>query len=227
MENTYALPVLPDIFVDAYAPERVQTLPFYFAVVDTETELIRFREAYRRLSGNEVPMPYLRSAFVIQFYRGWECVGGFVLNTVERQPLRYFSYLKPGLAEKLLDASDLHAADIVESCCNWLKPGLPLRYKLQFYLVMLNQARRLAIGTGKTVLMGGSIEKKVKMLQKMVMSHSFYHGEVFTDGGETNDDTKLLEIYTTPIRRMRTRLVRAMVRKFILEPLAHTRFSGQ
>lgn len=226
MENTYALPVLPEIFVGNYAAERAQPLPFYVAVVDTESELIRFRDAYLRMSGNDVPMSYLRAAHVIQFYRGWECVGGFVLNTADRQPLRYFSYLKPGLAEKLLDAGDLHAADIVESCCNWLKPGLPLRRKLQFYLVMLNQARQLAIGTGKTVLMGGSIEKKVKRLQKMVMSNSFYHGEVFTGSGLTNDNGKLLEIYTTPIRRMRTRLVRAMVRKFILEPLAHTRFLG-
>ncbi len=219
MDNTYVLPVLPEIYFETYVPAAPQTLPFYYAIVDTDAERHRFREAYRRLSGNDVPMTYLRVAVVIQFYRGWECVGGFVLNTADRQPLRYFSYLKPGLAEKLLDAGDLHASDIVESCCNWLKPGLPAWYRLRFYMVMLSQIKRLAAVAGKTVLMGGSIEKRVKQFQKSIIPNSFYHGEIYTDGLPTNDGEKLLEIYTAPVRYLTVRLLRVMIRKFVFAPL--------
>jgi len=216
MQNKYSLPLEPRVGLIKQKFSSTKSLPFYFSIVHEESELLKFQDAYKRMSGNDVSMTYLRAAIVVQFYLGWENIGGFVLNTVEMHPFRYFSYLRPGMSNKLLDAKNMSATCILESCCNWHKPTMSQLHRIQFYFVMLDHVRRLGAELGKTILMGGSVEKNVKLLQKMLLADSFYHGEIqHTESALTNDDTKLLEIYTTPIKRIRTRGVRVMVKKFL------------
>lgn len=189
---------------------RTQTfflrMPFYYLQVTEPEELNRFIAQYAKVSGNDLPEEYLRRALVYQFYKGYRPVAGFILNTIERNSLRYFSYLNETVRNSLLSEEDLAETDFLEITSNWKSGELSASESRTYYSVMLKQACQQARLSGKKLLLGGSVVKPIKKIQQRLMNRVIYHGPIAPYRQRTvKEQQPLLKLYVIPVSQVRWR----------------------
>ena len=200
----------------AQLPAQASPVPLYYLQVTDPVDLNRYISQYAEASGNELPMEYLQRAMVFQFYKEYRPVAGFILNTLERNPLRYFSYLSENVRQSLLQEEDLAEADFLEITSNWKSSELSVSESRTYYSVMLNQAHRQARFYDKKLLLGGSVIKPIKKLQQRLMNRVIYHGPIDAHRQQTvKEQQPLLKLYVVPVSRVRWRAALILWQRYL------------
>ncbi|AUD02179.1 hypothetical protein [Spirosoma pollinicola] len=178
--------------------------------------LKQFIDHYADVSGNALPNSYLTNAFVYQFYKGGEPVAGFIFNTIEQNPLRYFFYLDKPVYKQLLIEEDIKESDILEITGNWKSSILSIPETIYYYAKMIEQATNHAKQLNKHLLLGGSVIKPVKKIQQMLLSQVIYNGPISTDHQSlVKKEMPLLKLYMSPVKHIRLRVVVVLIKLFL------------
>ncbi|WP_077920571.1 hypothetical protein [Spirosoma sp. 209] len=191
---------------------------FYCEQIQHNYALNQFIHHYANASGNALPNSYLINAIVYLFYKGNEPVAGFIFNTIEQNPLRYFSYLEDPVYKQLLVEEDLKESDILEITGNWKSPSLSIPETIYYYAKMIEQAANHAKQLNKKLLLGGSVVKPVKKTQQLLLSRIIYHGPISTQHQAlVKKQMPLLKLYVSPVRYIRLRVVAVLIKLFLIK----------
>lgn len=201
----------------------MNTSPFYYEQVKSPQELQRFMDNYWTVSGNKLDIAYLQAGIVYQLYRGTRPIAGFVLNTVERAPLRYLSYLDPAVRAQTLLDGEVAESDFIEIAANYSLPNeMDELEKQAYYRLMLSQAYKFGKWYSKSKVMGGSTIKQLKRIQSELMDQSLYKGPVCeAHQSDVKAGSGLLEIYYVPIDDMPWKAVIVLLKRYIFRSLSN------
>lgn len=197
--------------------------PFYYQQVVDAAERQRFITNYKRVSGNELPARYVRRAVVIQFYIGTRAVAGFILNTAEMNLLRYLWYLASSVRKAMLANEGLKESEFLEITANWILPSLSRQQRRFYYQVMLTMAYRHGKRLGKKYLLGGSVIRKIQVLQQALMTRTIYHGPI-SHRSQTGVKKRsaLLKLYVIEVDKLPLRAVLALTNRYLIQALKNT-----
>ncbi|AWV98055.1 hypothetical protein [Arcticibacterium luteifluviistationis] len=163
--------------------------------VKDEVGLMLYQQNYQELSGNLLTLDYLKKTMVFHVLKNDKVYAGFSLNVLEWSPLRYFSYLNEYVKSEILiqPSKPLKEQDFLEITSIY-KQGRYKKDEMLFYFYLFAKAYINAKRLKKPLILGGSIVREVKLIQKEVLDVVLYHGLI--DPEKIKGDTpKLFEIY--------------------------------
>lgn len=174
---------------------------FYYILNPREEYLIKFQYFYKKLSGSEISMDYLKRANVYCFFCGPEMIGGFVLaNGANGNCLRYFSIFEDNSSKKTLDSLkkmfQVDESKALEISCIWMKKQVLLN-RTHFYRILAFATLKEVNRNKYEFVFGGAIEPHAQRFQAMFLNKIFYQGvkPVREEGVLKNHEGRLVMIY--------------------------------
>lgn len=174
---------------------------FYYILNPKEEYLIKFQYFYKKLSGSEISLDYLKRAKVYCFFCGPEMIGGFVLaNGVNGNCLRYFSIFEDNSSKMTLESlKKLFCVDeskAIEISCVWMKKQVLLN-RTHFYRILAFETLKEVNNQKYEFVFGGAIEPHAQRFQAMFLNRIFYQGvkPVREEGVLKNHEGRLVMIY--------------------------------
>ena len=197
-------------------------MAFRKVIVDpaNEAALLSYQHAFRRLSGMQVSLDYLRQARVTVFYRGEKMVCGYVLNITDWNPLRYFSFFSAPMRQSLLTDRGMAESELIELTCLWKIKKMSPMLSASYFFHMIFDAWRVGTTTRKRYLVGGSVLATIRAFQRKLLTTDLYIGFIPNENLATQLD-QLVAIYACKLSRIPVRATLIILNRFVfrLPPL--------
>jgi hypothetical protein len=131
-----------------------------------------YKDTYEKNGRVPVSEEYILGCYSYLFFYKDKLVGGCIFNDGQMQPLRYFSIIKTGEeVDLLLDIDNIEEEHLMEICCIFLERKISPIYRILFYVEILAKTYQYARKWNKKGILGGSIEKKIQLMQMKLMPH--------------------------------------------------------
>ncbi len=176
--------------------------------------LTAFQNEYFRRAGMLVPMSYLQQARVVVFFVGLKRVGGYALNMADWAPMRYFVYFSGRLKNQILEEAGLTETQLLELTCIWKAKTLSPTFSGLFYLSAMADAYRTGRQYGKSHLIGGSVLRQIRHVQRQLMNIDLFIGSL-QDADITKHNDDLVAIYACELDKLPGRVVWLFLSRFV------------
>lgn len=141
---------------------------FSSKIIREDNILEEYSAKYERYSGVKVSKVFLNETFLVRgfFNEDEELIGGNVIN--KGPVLRYISRL-PSSERNILDKFNISPEDVAETCCTWIRPDVPEKYRLKIYLyifmdILITKKRYFLAGTRIPAVRDNNLGRTLKIL---------------------------------------------------------------
>jgi hypothetical protein len=137
-----------------------------------------YKSTFEKRGDVIVETEYVLECDSFLFFKGDRLIGGCILNSGDKMPLRYLEVYK-NKEDKILslETEGIKESEILEMTCIFLNPESHFE-RIAFYTFIFYKTRSLARAWGKKVILGGSIHTKVQKIQMRLMRHVLLRSNV-------------------------------------------------
>lgn len=177
-----------------------------------------YKENYEKVGLLPVSEEYILGCHSILFYFKDKLVGGFIINNGQMKPLRYFSIIKTDEEiDLLLDIEDLDESHFMEICCIFLDKKIAPVYRVLFYIEVLTTTYKFARFWNKKGILGGSVEKKIQLMQMKLMPYIILKTVINKSLRITGHSKGLVMLYYCPTNQFIIRAISVIIQYSFLK----------
>jgi hypothetical protein len=146
--------------------------PWEIVLVDTEDLAETYKGAYEEQGNVKIENDYILGCVSLLIYKNGRMIGGVIINSGEKQKLRYLEILKSKHdKDVLLKNEEIEENDLMEITAIFHTKGITPRERLFFYGIVFYQTFKYLELWNKIGILGASVIEKIQKMQMRLMPH--------------------------------------------------------
>jgi hypothetical protein len=141
-------------------------------LVNTKELAETYKRAYEAQGNVGIEIDYILGCVTLLIYKKERLVGGVIINSGEKQKLRYLEILKSKHdRDILLKNEEINESDLMELTAIFHTKGITPRERLIFYGIVFYQTFKYLELWHKIGILGASVIEKIQKMQMRLMPH--------------------------------------------------------
>jgi hypothetical protein len=141
-------------------------------LVNTKELAETYKREYEAQGNVGIEIDYILGCVTLLIYKNERLIGGVVINSGEKQKLRYLEILKSKHdRDILLKNEEINENDLMELTAIYHTKGITPRERLIFYGIVFYQTFKYLELWNKIGILGASVIEKIQKMQMRLMPH--------------------------------------------------------